>query len=85
MPQAQEAVVFCVPRPRGDTNEQRKAGDVREEHRPQLVQGLSLEVNYSSSPRRRRGAGFFLHGGQGEMAPVVSAAGAVAPDGTIQS
>src|SRR5213593_104704 len=39
---------------------------------------------YSSSPRRRRGrrrtAGF-LHSGQGETAPVVSGAGAAAPDG----
>ncbi len=38
-----------------------------------------------SSPRRRRGALPRLHSGQGEIAPVVSAAGAVEPAGTIQS
>src|SRR5947208_14405467 len=44
--------------------------------------------NYSSPRRPRcglRGRYFGLQSGQGETAPVVSAAGAVAPDGTIHS
>lgn len=40
---------------------------------------------FYSSPRRRRGALPRLHSGHGEIAPVVSAAGAVEPAGTIQS